>query len=178
MGFLNHEARRLLLRLEERLARARPDLLTKHVDAIVLRLNDSMVQAKKDVASAIADEKRLASEHRQETAAIGEWEARTQMARDAGHEALAQEALDRKNAHAESAASVHEAWSNQKEALDGLRRQLRTLNDQIEEAKRKRNAMLSRVRRDSAQRSIQRLSIALDEASAALAELDRLHRVA
>jgi phage shock protein A len=176
MAFLNRLLRRLLLQMEERLARPRPDLLTKHVNQIVLDLSNAMIEAKKNVASAIADEKRLACQRRQEVANGAEWEARARRALDAGNEDLAKEALERKTEHDATAALVHARWAEQKKAIDDLKQRLRALNDRVEEAKRKKVAILGFVTRDSARRSVRRLSIVLEEATAALDELERLGR--
>jgi phage shock protein A len=173
MDCLRHHFRRLLLRLDERLARPRADLLTKHVNGIVLSLSDALVQAKKSVACAIADEKRLAFQHQQETANAAEWETRAQTALEAGSDDLGKEALERRAAHEESAARIHALWEEQKMGVLDLKRQLRALNDRVEEAKRKKATILGRVTRGSARRSILRLSMVLDEASRALDEVDQ-----
>ena len=46
-------------------------------------------------------------------------------------------------------------WQLQKDAVEKLKDQLRTLNDKIEEAKRKKNILIARQKRAEAQKAIQ-----------------------
>jgi phage shock protein A len=54
----------------------------------------------------------------------------------------------------------------QKQAVDKLKDQLRTLNDKIEEAKRKKNILIARQKRAEAQRAIQDTMRGLSDTSA------------
>src|SRR5207237_3423372 len=71
----------------------------KMLNQVVLDMNNQLVEAKKQVAASIADEKRLAKQAEQELANSAEWERRAMMALRAGNEDLAKEALNRKEAH-------------------------------------------------------------------------------
>ena len=133
---------------------------------VVLDMNNQLVEAKKQVASSIADEKRLAKQFEQEAATATEWERRAMMALRAGNEELAKEALNRKREHDELAATFKEQWSKQKAAVDQLKRALRMLNDKIEEAKRKKNVLIARKKRAEAQRAIQETMHGLKDQSA------------
>src|SRR5438128_1515381 len=68
----------------------------KMLNQVVLDMNNQLVEAKKQVAASIADEKRLAKQYEQEMAHAAEWERRAMMALRAGNEDLATEALQRK----------------------------------------------------------------------------------
>jgi phage shock protein A len=57
-------------------------------------------------------------------------------------------------------------WELQKQAVDKLKDQLRTLNDKIEEAKRKKNILIARQKRAEAQRAIQDTMRGLSDTSA------------
>ncbi len=138
----------------------------KMLNQVVLEMSNQLIEAKKQVATSIADEKRLAKQLEQETANATEWERRAMMALRAGNEELAKEALARKKEHDQLAAAYQDQWSKQKAAVDQLKRALRMLNDKIEEAKRKKNVLIARAKRAEAQRSIQETMSGLRDQSA------------
>ncbi len=138
----------------------------KMLNQLVLDMNTQLVEAKKQVASAIADEKRLAKQGEQEAANATEWERRAMMALRAGNEDLAKEALARKKEHDTLAATFQDQWTKQKTSVDALKRSLRALNDKIEEAKRKKNILIARKKRAEAQKSIQETMHGLKDQSA------------
>src|SRR5450755_117494 len=94
----------------------------KMLNQIVLDMNNQLVEAKKQVASSIADEKRLAKQYEQESANAAEWERRAMMALRAGNEELAKEALSRKKEHDALAATFLDQHAKQKAAVDSLKR--------------------------------------------------------
>ncbi len=138
----------------------------KMLNQVVLDMNNQLVEAKKQVASSIADEKRLAKQCEQELANAQEWERRAMMALRAGNEELAREALARKKEHDTLAVTFKDQWAKQKAAVEKLKLALRMLNDKIEEAKRKKNVLIARKKRAEAQRSIQETMSGLKDQSA------------
>ena len=138
----------------------------KMLNQVVLDMNNQLVEAKKQVAASIADEKRLAKQSEQEAANAAEWERRAMMALRAGNEVLAKEALARKREHDELATTFKDQWTKQKNAVDQLKKALRLLNDKIEEAKRKKNVLIARKKRAEAQRAIQETMSGLRDQSA------------
>lgn len=138
----------------------------KMLNQIVLDMNNQLVEAKKQVASSIADEKRLAKQVEQEMAHAAEWERRAMMALRAGNEELAKEALARKKEHDQLAETYKDQWTKQKNAVDQLKKALRMLNDKIEEAKRKKNVLVARKKRAEAQKAIQETMHGLRDQSA------------
>ena len=138
----------------------------KMLNQVVLDMNNQLVEAKKQVAASIADEKRLAKQAEQEAANAAEWERRAMMAVRAGNEELAKEALARKREHDELANTFKDQWTKQKNAVDQLKKALRMLNDKIEEAKRKKNVLIARKKRAEAQKAIQETMSGLRDQSA------------
>ena len=138
----------------------------KMLNQIVLDMNNQLVEAKKQVAASIADEKRLAKQYEQEAANAAEWERRAMMALRAGNEELAKEALSRKKEHDQLSQTFNDQWSKQKASVDQLKRALRMLNDKIEEAKRKKNVLVARKKRAEAQKAIQETMHGLKDQSA------------
>jgi phage shock protein A len=164
MGIFSRLAKLIQSNLNDLISRSEDP--EKMLNQIVLDMNNQLVEAKKQVAASIADEKRLAKQYEQETANAQEWERRAMMALRAGNEQLAKEGLARKREHDELAGTYNEQWTKQKAAVDQLKRALRLLNDKIEEAKRKRNVLVARKKRAEAQRAIQETMSGLRDQSA------------
>jgi phage shock protein A len=138
----------------------------KMLNQVVLDMNNQLVEAKKQVAASITDEKRHAKQLDQEVANGQEWERRAMMALRAGNEPLAKEALARKREYDELATTLKDQWTKQKTAVEQLKKALRLLNDKIEEAKRKRNVLIARKKRAEAQKAIQETMSGLRDQSA------------
>lgn len=138
----------------------------KMLNQIVLDMQNQLVEAKKQVAVSIADEKRLAKQAEQELANASEWERRAMLAIKAGDDNLAKEALSRKKEHEALGGQYKEQWQKQKQAVDQLKMALRVLNSKIEEAKRKKNVLIARKKRAEAQKAIQETMSGLNNQSA------------
>jgi phage shock protein A len=164
MGIFSRLAQLIKSNLNDLISRSEDP--EKMLNQIVLDMNNQLVEAKKQVAASIADEKRLAKQYEQETANAQEWERRAMMALRAGNEQLAKEGLARKREHDELAATYNEQWTKQKAAVDQLKKALRLLSDKIEEAKRKRNVLIARKKRAEAQRAIQETMSGMRDQSA------------
>jgi len=147
----------------------------KMLNQIVLDMSNQLLEAKRQVAASIADEKRLAKQVEQETANATEWERRAMLAVRAGDDALAKEALSRKKEHQTLAEQFQEQWSKQKQAVDQLKLALRALNNKIEEAKRKKSLLIARKKRAEAQKAIQDTMRGLSDNSA-FDTFERMHQ--
>ena len=138
----------------------------KMLNQVVIDMANQLIEAKKQVAVSIADEKRLAKQAEQEAANAAEWERRAMLAIKAGDDALAKEALARKKEHEALANTFKDQWQKQKTAVEQLKTALRMLNNKIEEAKRKKNVLIARKKRAEAQKAIQETMSGLNNASA------------
>jgi phage shock protein A len=138
----------------------------KMLNQIVVDMNTQLIEAKKQVAASIADEKRLAKQAEQEAANAAEWERRAMMAVRAGDDHLAKEALARKKEHEQLGLQYRDQWQKQKQAVEQLKVALRALNSKIEEAKRKKNLLIARKKRAEAQKAIHETMSGLRNASA------------
>jgi phage shock protein A len=164
MGIFSRLAQLIKSNLNDLISRSEDP--EKMLNQVVLEMNNQLVEAKKQVAVSIADEKRLSKQLEQEAANAAEWERRAMMAVRAGNEDLAKEALARKREHDELAATYKDQWAKQKAAVEQLKKALRLLNDKIEEAKRKKNVLVARKKRAEAQRAIQDTMSGLRDQSA------------
>jgi phage shock protein A len=138
----------------------------KMLNQVVIDMANQLIEAKKQVAVSIADEKRLAKQAEQEAANAAEWERRAMLAIKAGDDALAKEALNRKKEHDLLATTLKDQWQKQKNAVDQLKTALRMLNSKIEEAKRKKNVLIARKKRAEAQKAIQETMSGMNNVSA------------
>jgi phage shock protein A len=138
----------------------------KMLNQVVIDMANQLIEAKKQVAVSIADEKRLAKQAEQEAANAAEWERRAMLAVKAGDDALAKEALSRKKEHEALANTLKDQWQKQKNAVEQLKTALRMLNNKIEEAKRKKNVLIARKKRAEAQRAIQETMSGMNNVSA------------
>jgi phage shock protein A len=138
----------------------------KMLSQVLVDMKNQLVEAKKQVAVAIGDEKRLKKQWDEQVALAKEWERKAMMAVHAGDDGLAKEALVRQKEHEDLLTQFEQQWHLQKDAVDKLKDQLRTLNNKIEEAKRKKNILVARAKRAEAQRTIQATMAGLSDTSA------------
>jgi phage shock protein A len=138
----------------------------KMLNQLVADMQNQLVEAKKQVAVSIADQKRLEKQRDEQTELVQEWERKAMLAVRAGDDNLAREALKRKGEHEVQAAEFIKQTQLQKDAVEKLKEQLRTLNDKIEEAKRKKNILIARQKRAEAQKAIQDTMQGLSDTSA------------
>jgi phage shock protein A len=138
----------------------------KMLNQVLLEMQQQLVGAKKSVAVAIADEKKLQKQYNQELDKAKEWERKAMVAVRAGDDALAKEALVRKQEHENIAGQFQQQWISQKAAVAKLKDALRLLNNKIEEAKRKRNILIARKKRAEAQQQIAATMQGLGDTSA------------
>jgi phage shock protein A len=127
----------------------------KMLNQLVIDMNEQLIESKKAVAMAIADEKKLEREKDNQAAQAREWERKAMLAVQAGKDDLAKEALLRKQEYDKAAAEYQKQWNSQKESVDKLKEALRELQNKIEEAQRKKNLLIARAKRAEAQQKIQ-----------------------
>jgi phage shock protein A len=127
----------------------------KMLNQLVMDMNEQLIEAKKQVASSIADEKRLERQMLENKGQSDEWERKAMLAVKAGKDDLAKEALLRKQEYAGYAASFQKEYDSQHASVEQLKDALRQLQAKIEEANRKKNLLIARAKRAEAQKQIQ-----------------------
>jgi phage shock protein A len=138
----------------------------KMLDQILIQMRQQLVEAKREVAVAIADEKRLGAQLEAELEQVQEWERRATMAVQKGEDDLAREALQRKADHEQIAIGYKKQWDAQKASTENLKNALRALSQKIEEAGRKKNLLVARQKRAEAQKHIHEVMTGLSDTSA------------
>ncbi|MBN1524583.1 MAG: PspA/IM30 family protein [Spirochaetales bacterium] len=138
----------------------------KMLNQMTIEMNEQLIEAKKSVASAIADEKRVERQMKEHLTQAQDWEKKAMLAVKAGKDDLAREALLRKQEYANLAAQYKEQWEGQHGAVEKLKSSLRQLQQKIEEVGRKKNLLIARSKRAEAQKQIQKTMGNLSDTSA------------
>src|SRR5258705_6318357 len=138
----------------------------KMLTQILVDMRGQLVKAKQQVASAIADEKRLRDQADAEYKQAQDWERRAMLAVQEGRDDMAKQALVRHGEHLNNGAQLEQTWETHRMETEKLKNSLRDLNDKIEEAKRKKNLLLARQRRAQAQKRIAETMSSMSEKSA------------
>src|SRR5918995_4038320 len=138
----------------------------KMLNQLIVDMKTQLAKAKQQVASAIADERKLQADAEAMRKQAEDWERRAMMAVQEGRDDLAKQALGRYNEHLQGAQQLHETWLKHKAETEALKLSLRQLNDKIEEAKRKKNILVARAKRAEAQQRIQETMSGMSDKSA------------
>ena len=145
----------------------------KMLNQITNEMQEQLVKVKQQVATAIAQEKRLQKDYENEQEQADGWEQKATIALQRENEDLAREALTRRNEHANIASGYKEQWDKQKQAVAMLKDNLRTLERKIDEAARKKNLLIARQKRAKAQKAIHETMAGMKDNSA-FATFDRM----
>jgi phage shock protein A len=127
----------------------------KMLNQLIMDMNEQLLEAKKQVAMSIADEKKLERQALENKSQGEEWERKAMLAVKAGKDDLAREALLRKQEYDGYAASFQKEYDSQHASVEQLKDALRQLQAKIEEAGRKKNLLVARAKRAEAQKQIQ-----------------------
>ena len=164
MGIFDRFSTLLRSNINELISRAEnPE---KMLNQLIVDMRGQLAKAKQQVASAIADEKKLQSDAEAMKKQADDWERRAMLAVQEGRDDLAKQALLRYNEHLQGAQQLHETWAKSKAETEALKLSLRQLSDKIEEAKRKKNILVARAKRAEAQQRIQETMSGMSDKSA------------
>ena len=164
MGIFDKLSRMLRSNINDLISRAEnPE---KMLNQIIIDMRDQLAKAKREVAAAIADERKLRQQLDDEAKQARDWEQRAMLAVREGRDDLAKQALVRQQEHAERAGAIEQTWRGQASETEKLKASLRQLNEKIDEAKRKRNLLVAKQKRAQAQRRIHDTMSGLSDASA------------
>ncbi|MEI8095256.1 MAG: PspA/IM30 family protein [Spirochaetales bacterium] len=126
----------------------------KILEQTIIDMNEQLLENKKAVASAIADEKRLERQYQENLALATDWENKAILAVKSNRDDLAKEALVRQKEYADYAVQFKQQFDLQHQAVEKLKDSLRQLQSKIEEASRKKNILIARAKRAEAQKKI------------------------
>lgn len=164
MGFFDRFRRVVKSNLNDMISKAEnPE---KMLNQLIVDMNEQLIEAKKSVAGAIADEKKLERQANQHLDQAKEWEKKAMLAVRAEKDDLAKEALLRKQEFDNLAVEYKKQWEAQHESVEKLKGSLRQLQQKIDEAQRKKNLLVARTRRVEAQKKIHKTIGSLAQTSA------------
>jgi phage shock protein A len=146
----------------------------KMLNQLLIDMNTQLIESKKAVAMAIADEKKLERETANQHSQAQEWEKKAMLAVRSGKDDLAREALLRKQEYENAAAEYHKQWQAQLAAVDKLKASLRELQNKIDDAQRKKNLLIARAKRAEAQQKIQSTMSSITGNRSAFDAFDRI----
>lgn len=138
----------------------------KMLNQLLVEMQEQLIESKKSVASAIADEKKLERQMNQNLSLTSEWENKAKLAVKAVKDGLAKEALLRRQEYQKLGEQYREQWQAQHDSVEKLKQALRQLQQKIEEAQRKKNLLIARAKRADAQKRIQETITGINNTSA------------
>lgn len=164
MGIFDRFATLLKSNINDLISRAEDP--EKMLTQILVDMRSQLAKAKQQVATAIADEKRLKDQAEAEFKQARDWENKAMLALKENREDLARQAVMRQNEHEQHGQQLEQTWEAHRMETEKLKNSLRDLNDKIEEAKRKKNLLVARQRRAQAQKRIAETMSSMSEKSA------------
>lgn len=118
----------------------------KILEAVVMEMQDNLQQLRQMVAQAIATQKRTQRQLLQAESTTVEWYHRAQLALQQGNEPLARDALTKRRAYQETKTALSTQIEQQNIVVDRLKKDMRTLEAKIAEAKNKKDMYIARAR--------------------------------
>ncbi|HYW21768.1 MAG TPA: PspA/IM30 family protein [Nodularia sp. (in: cyanobacteria)] len=135
----------------------------KILQQAVLEMQENLVRLRQGVAQAIATQKRTERQAMAAKSSSEEWYRRAQLALQQGNEVLAREALTKRKAYQGTATALFSQIEQQNDVVGRLKKDMRSLEFKMGEAKTKKDMYIARAR--SAEASV-RLQDLLDTSSA------------
>ncbi|MDR2136055.1 MAG: PspA/IM30 family protein [Treponema sp.] len=127
----------------------------KMLNQLIIDMNEQLIESKRAVAQAIADEKQLERRMNEQLDQSANWERKAVLAVEKGQDDLAKEALLRKQETDNAALEYRKQWEAQRAAVGKLKEALKELTGKIDKAQRQKNLLIARAKRAEAQQKIQ-----------------------
>ncbi|AFY31265.1 PspA/IM30 family protein [Calothrix sp. PCC 7507] len=118
----------------------------KILENTVLEMQGNLVQLRQGVAQAIAIQKRTERQATSAKSTAEEWYRRAQLALQQGNEPLAREALTKRQAYQQTTEALSHQISEQNNLVAKLKKDMRSLELKIAEAKTKKDMYIARAR--------------------------------
>ena len=136
------------------------------LNQLILDMNRQLLEVKKSVATAIADEKRLERQLNSYIEQANQWEQKAILAVRQQRDDLAKEALLRKQEIEGLVLQQKNLLVSQHEAVENLKLSLRELQKKVEEAQRRKNILIARAKRAETAKRMQETMGAISDTSA------------
>jgi len=119
----------------------------KMLDQIIADMNENMREIKLQIARSIKDEKLLERKYDENEKLVNDYDGKALLALEKSNDNLAREALRRKKTYTDIAGSLKKELEEQRKAVELLKTSFKALEVKIDEAKNKRQILLSRQKR-------------------------------
>jgi phage shock protein A len=153
MGLFDRLSRVVRANLNDMVSKAEDP--EKILEQALIDMQEDLVQLRQAVARAIATQKRTEQQYNKNQAEANNWQQRAQLALQKGDDNLAREALVRRKANADTAATLKGQLDQQTTQVDTLKRNLIALESKISEAKTKKDMLRSRAAAAKANEQLQ-----------------------
>jgi len=125
------------------------------LDQLTRTMTEDLAEARAGVATAVRDERKLRDEYEYRRSQAETMLERAELAVKQGDDMLAREALRRRRQHLDLVDSIKERWEIEARTVAELKGNLDALQAKIEEARRKKEALLARRRLARVRRELQ-----------------------
>ncbi len=129
----------------------------KVLEQAVLEMEQEVIEMRRSLASAIATHKRTERQVTTYQTTAQQWYERAQLALDKGNEALARDALMRRQSYQGNLKTLEEQLRQQREFIQKIKTNLLELEKKYLEAKTKKNLYLARLRSANANQKFQEI---------------------
>jgi len=145
----------------------------KILEQAVMEMQDNLLQLRQGVAQAIATQKRTERQAASAQSTAEEWYRRAQLALQQGNEPLAREALTKRQSYVDAAKTFSSQIGEQIEIVDRLKKDMRSLELKIAEAKTKKDMYIARARSAEASYKLQEM-LSGGSATSSLSAFERM----
>jgi phage shock protein A len=148
----------------------------KMVKLLIVELEEHIERARESAAKAIAGEKLLEANLQKNREAAADWQAKAEAAIERGEDDLARKCLERKKDHEKIAESLQPQWEAARRTSDALKADFRKLEEKVEDARRRRDALIARQLAAQAQKEVASIAPAMSKAQQSFAKFDRMEQ--
>jgi phage shock protein A len=126
----------------------------KLLNQMLIDMDEHLMNAKRQVAFAISDEKKLLTQYLDAKKKMNIWREKAEIAVQASRDDLAKKALERYTLYKQESINLEHHWKTQKNAVEKLKIALTALTTKINDAKIKKNLLVARAKKASATQNI------------------------
>jgi phage shock protein A len=141
-----------------------------------VEMEEHIEKARESAAKAIAGEKLLEANLQKNREAAADWQAKAEAAIERGEDDLARKCLERKKDHQKIADSLQPQWEAARRTSDALKADFRRLEEKVEDARRRRDALIARQLAAQAQKEVASIAPAMSKAQQSFAKFDRMEQ--
>ena len=139
------------------------------LDQTVSEMQNDLIRMRQASAQVLASQKQVEAKYAAAEATADEWYRRAELALEKGDEELAREALKRRKAYSDNAASMKAQVEAQRKAVEQLIGNTRALEAKLVEAKSKKDTLKARAKSAAASKQVAEMTQGLNTSNAVVA---------